>query len=135
MNRTNPFAVWGRRRDHNLDGMQGVQVEGDPSVPPTPINPLKLFWYIHFVWRTVVVFEAADNPLDGLFIGFRNFRGEIYLREVHLPQPTRAFAIRVGHEPCTFFAVGRWGREISLKVVARTTKNDPDPCYINVWIY
>lgn len=130
---TNPFARWERRRD--LDSVRGLQVEGDPGVPPTPSNPLKLFWHIHFVWRTVTVLGAVEMPLGGFFLGFKNFRGETYRRVGPVSGVTRWFAVRIGREACTFFAVDRFGREIPLQVVARTTKDDQGRRFLNVWIY
>lgn len=130
MNRTNPFAIWKRR--HDLDHVQGVQLEGDPFVPPTPSNPFMLFWYIHFVWRTVVVFQYDKSPNQGFRIGFRNSRGETYVRGGGILYERR-FAVRIGCEPCTFFALDALGSEIPLRKIAATLIGDTD--YSDVPLY
>lgn len=103
--------------------VRGFPVEGDKSVAPTT-------WWRHIFlalwgWKTVVVLEVEDPhaAADGYRIGFIPFRGTPQLKQKVLVD--RCFRMKVGREDCTFFAVDRSGREIALRVIARTDRNNP----------
>lgn len=116
MKRTNPFARW-----KLCDGFQinGVRVEGDHRMPPTPDNPLLLFWYIHVVWQKAAVFRVDQKLAEPkFFIGFHNDRGKIHLRQAPITGVEGKFAMRLGHETCTFFAIDRNDKPVILRRVA-----------------
>lgn len=131
MKRTNPCARWKR-----CDGFQikGVRVEGDHKMPPTPDNPVLLFWHIHFVWRKAAVFRVEpDMAKAKFFIGFHNYRGETYLRQAPIAVREEKFAMRLGHEACVFFAIDHNDKEIALHRVAVTYTTGPQ--YSSVPLY
>ncbi len=107
---------------------KGVIVKGDPDAPPTRwYNHL---WLVLFGWKTQALFvvHTDDKPFR---IGFRNHKGDQYLnstvfsgRRLHevtfLPDGTPkfhwpAFRAKIGHEACTFFAIGLDGKEIKIE--------------------
>lgn len=102
--------------------VEGVQVHGDKEVKPTR-------WWRHLFlalwgWKTVAVFEVEDPhaAADGYRIGYLPFRGPAKLQERVLVD--RCFKMKVGHEDCTFFALNRSGKEIALRVIARTERSN-----------
>lgn len=102
--------------------VEGVLVPGDPSVPPTR------WWNRIFLalwrWKTVAVFRFVD-PLDagnGYSVGFVPSQGPA-MTEPRVSYDTR-FRMKVGHEPCRFFAINLGGNEVRIALVAITTIND-----------
>jgi hypothetical protein len=111
--------------------VEGVHVHGDKDVKPTR-------WWRHLFlalwgWKTVAVFEVEDPhaATDGYRIGFVPFNGPAKLRERVCVD--RCFRMKIGREDCTFFAVDRSGKEIALRVIARTDRNNPT--YTDVPLY
>lgn len=103
--------------------VEGVQVHGDKDVKPTR-------WWRHLFlalwgWKTIVVLEVDDPhaAADGYRIGYVPFRGPAKLKDRVLVD--RCFRMKVGREDCTFFAVNRFGKEVALRVIARTGKDNP----------
>lgn len=106
-----------------FDGqVAGLAVAGDLAAPLTR-------WWNHLFlalwgWKTIVVLEVSEEAAKaGYRVGYRSFFGTTMLGEGVLH--TRRFRMRIGHEPCTFFAADASGREVPLLLVERTTKSDP----------
>lgn len=100
----------------------GLEVAGDLAAPPTQ-------WWNHLFlalwgWNTVAVLEVSEEAAKaGYRVGYRSFFGATMLETEVLH--ARRFRMRIGHEPCTFFALDASGREVPLLLVERTTKRDP----------
>lgn len=102
----------------------GTRIPGDPNVLPT--NPwyarfLPLYaWALRrFLWKKVIVFQPQVSAGTAYRIGFRTSDDQAFVMD-HMVTDA-AFAMRVGREDCTFFALSRTdGQEVSLRVVATT---------------
>lgn len=94
----------------------GIHLAGDPNVPPT--RWWNHWFLVHFVWKQVSILEVPEE-VDVYRIGFIDtFGGTMYNTR---PMFKRRFAVRHGHEPCSFFAVTKDGTEIPLTLVKRLT--------------
>lgn len=103
-------------------GARGTKVPGDPNVPATW---RRFTWFFRrFLWKKAVVLRPEVPPDTRYRIGFRNAWGDAFVADqmsVH-----ERFAMRIGREECTFFALNRSdGIEVSLHVVATTRLDDP----------
>jgi hypothetical protein len=100
-------------RYHNP--IYGTFVAGDRFAPPSR-------WWnrARSRWRKVVVFRVKGGvPFTGYQIGFKTDSGEMRVSATTIAFAT--FAMRVGHESCTFFAVKPFGTELELELVLETT--------------
>lgn len=95
----------------------GTRVEGDPGQPETN-------WWNHLLlirrWTKLAVFRVKPQVAGtGFRIGFKNFAGKAYLLDEVLNTVT--FAVRLGREACTFFALDLEGIEtpITLELTTR----------------
>ena len=119
MKRTRLFAKWEKRQ---VGEVKGCHIEGDRRALSTPSNPIS-FYFVQRRWIEVAILEAEYLPNNGLYIGFRNFRGEIIVRKN--PIKDQVYAVRIGREDCRFFAIDSGGKDIPLKLIKLTTKFDP----------
>lgn len=97
---------------------KGIEVAGNPSTPRTnklPILLQKRSW-------EVVTFEVANLPADGYLVGFRLAAGGSKICQ--RPSKGNQFAVRIGHEDCTFFVVDRRGLEIEITKVDQLSYRD-----------
>lgn len=96
--------------------VRGLYVRGDASVPPT--RWWNHLWLLFFIWKKVTVLRPAVH-LGSYRVGYVPFKG----RSMVLDKPLNLskFAVRNGHEDCTFFAVADNGNEVELVVVEQTT--------------
>ncbi|OGL66783.1 hypothetical protein A2856_03390 [Candidatus Uhrbacteria bacterium RIFCSPHIGHO2_01_FULL_63_20] len=113
-----------------FDGsVTGTKVDGDPSVPAT--KWYNIWWLWLFGWKKVVVLkvdaELVLKPggalMDPLYFGYQNIWGKAEVNDTPLTDIT--FLARRGREKCIFFVVDGDGKEVPLRVVTLTTKNDP----------
>lgn len=100
----------------------GTKVEGDKSISPTTF--LRRIYYAHLGgWKVVTVFEVSEEAAEnGYDIGYRAFDGETKVEGK--VNHERRFRMKNGYEDCIFFAIDHEGKEASLTVIARTTKDD-----------
>jgi hypothetical protein len=103
-------------------GARGTKVSGDPTTWKTR---RWLMWLLRrFVWKKAVVLRPEVKMGTRYRIGFRNAWGDAFVADQM--SADQQFAMRLGHEECTFFAINRHGEvEIPLHVVATTRINDP----------
>ena len=111
-------------------GARGTKVPGDPTVPATRWWNA---WFLRrFRWKKVVVFAPQAPPHTAYRIGFRDAWGNAFVLDRMATDAQ--FAMRLGHEECTFFALSRHGEtEIPLRGVAVTRLDDPH--YRNTPLY
>jgi hypothetical protein len=102
--------------------IKGTLVEGDPSVRATTIwNWLLMkLWG----WKTVAVFAVGVGDAEhGYRIGYLPMKnGDTLVGQARLNIeifPDLFFRVRIGREPCTFFALNLSGAEIALRLIAR----------------
>jgi hypothetical protein len=106
----------------NSLGFACAKVEGDPDVRPTTL--LNWFFMKRWGWKTVQILEVSkEAAFAGYRLGYRPAFGQARLQSNELTH--LAFKVLIGHEPCDFFAVDKGGKEIPLKLGARTAKKDP----------
>jgi hypothetical protein len=112
------------KREQIVPRCKGVLVRGDPNVAST--NLLNWAYMVHMGgWKTAAVFRVAPtDAICGYRIGYRPSNPDQWiigkeriLAELHTSE---LFRVRIGREDCTFYAVGRDGKEIPLETVART---------------
>ncbi|MBI4434628.1 hypothetical protein HY635_02315 [Candidatus Uhrbacteria bacterium] len=103
-------------------GARGTKVPGDPNAPATR---RWLVWLLRrFFWKKVVVFAPQASPHTAYRIGFRTAWGDAFVLD--RMSTDAQFAMRLGQEDCTFFALSRHGEtEIPLHGVAITRLDDP----------
>lgn len=98
----------------------GVLVPGDITVPPTTFWNWP--WMVFSGWKMVAVLRVADGvAARGYYIGYRptvQGRSAVWKQRLqsdvfHAP----VFRMRIGREPCTFFAIGVDGTEECLELV------------------
>ena len=94
---------------------RGAKTSGDLTVPKTTRwNKQILIW---FFWKREALFRVdKDFAESGYKIGFHDVFGNtmICTQEVH----TKYFRVRIGHEPCVFFAVcAKTESEVPLALV------------------
>ena len=94
--------------------IKGRLIAGDPCAPPTR------WWNLSRMrWRKIAVFRVSEYQ-NGYHIGFRTGFGDSKVTRTEIHDPT--FAMRVGQEACTFFAVtSPLGSELELELVLETT--------------
>jgi len=100
---------------------KGFFIRGDAKATPTKWwNHL---WLVLFGWTKVAVLRAADAPAEGWLIGYRDFTGKQLVRTTLI----KVMDVRmlIGHEDCTFFAVTKEWKEISLECVIVQEKSVP----------
>ncbi len=102
--------------------IKGIFVEGDKKMPPTAGNLFQR-WQLKNKWNVVSILAPINPTEGGYYIGFKNFRGEVFLREKSIDD--WEFGVLNGYEDCTFFALDLNGKEIELELVRRTTKSEP----------
>lgn len=113
------------------DVVVGVSCDGDPGVAPTTG---RLSWALGVLWRwkTVAILKAKFPEI--VYTGFVAY-GDTKVCNVPVPAGS-AFAMLIGHEKVTFFAVtlvqGQW-QPVELMHVARVRRSDP--AYKNVPLY
>ncbi|OGN16737.1 MAG: hypothetical protein A3C88_00005 [Candidatus Yanofskybacteria bacterium RIFCSPHIGHO2_02_FULL_50_12] len=82
---------------------RGIREEGDPRVPKTR-------WWNHWYlvwrgWKVVVLFRVPEEwTRRGYFIGFIPFQGPPQYLDQRIHD--EEFAVKIGRESCTFFAIG-----------------------------
>lgn len=101
-----------------FDGrVRGTMVDGDNTVSPT--RWWNWAYYAWFGWKKVAVFRVPTGiEQDGYFIGYVPQKGAA--RVSTQPCFSETFSVKEGHEPCTFFALDRDGREVPLELVLET---------------
>ncbi|MBI4449644.1 hypothetical protein HY634_01160 [Candidatus Uhrbacteria bacterium] len=100
---------------------RGSKIEGDATAWSTQWWNA---WFIQRLWKKLVVFRPQTLPNTPYRIGFRTHDGRSFVMDRMITDAQ--FAMRVGHEDCTFFALSKTdGLEIPLRVVAHTNKDDP----------
>lgn len=93
------MMTWSRLPE--LERAETRMVPGDKSVMQT--RWWNRWFLILFGWKTVMVFEVAEVPAGGFYVGFRNSKNEVFVRGE--PVTNRRFAMLVGYEDCEFFAL------------------------------
>lgn len=103
-------------------GARGTKVPGDPTVLATR---RWLTWFFRrFVWKKAVILRPEIKADTRYRIGFRNAWGDAFVMD-RMSVDAR-FALRIGREECTFFALNRSGEtEVPLHIVATTRLDDP----------
>lgn len=102
----------------------GTRISGDPNVPSTnPWFAKFLPWYAwalrRFLWKKVVVLQPQIPASTAYRIGFRTHDGQAFIMDRMVTDAM--FAMRVGREDCTCFALHKTdGQEVPLRVVATT---------------
>ena len=101
---------------------KGARVEGDPGAPKTRWWNA---WILRrYFWKKVAILRP-QIPLGTTHyrIGFRTASGQASIMDRMVTGVQ--FAMRIGHEDCTFFALSRTdGHEIPLRVVTTTRLDD-----------
>jgi hypothetical protein len=99
----------------------GTRIGGDPKVRPTTVwnRRLMKLWG----WKTVVIFRVSFIEAQrGYRIGYKPLlRGGVVERTMYNGKVfyNQLFRMRIGREPCVFFAVNVKGSEVQLEFVAR----------------
>lgn len=92
--------------------IRGVRVSGDMDMPPTTKWN---FWRVMRKWRKQAVFEVdLTASREGYRVGFRTEDGVAKIKDGVFHEPY--FTMRIGREPCNFFAIDRDGYEVSIRL-------------------
>ncbi len=94
----------------------GVKTSGDKRVPPT--TKWKKLFLIWFFWKRQALFmvEHSDHTKDGYKVGFYDKFGTCMVLDTIMHD--RFFRVRVGHEPCIFFALDpSMNTEIPIRLI------------------
>lgn len=108
----------------------GTRVDGDPNVWAT--RPWNAWFLRRFRWKKIVILQPQVPAGTHYRIGYRTVDGQAFVMDRMVTDAQ--FAMRLGHEDCTFFALSKTdGLEISLRVVATTrvdeNKHHDTPLY------
>src|SRR3989338_7487657 len=92
------------------DVYRGIMVLGDEKAPPT--KWWNHWWLALWGWKKFALFSVAYVPSSGYLVGFCDVNGNTYIQ--HKWQTSPDFRVRIGHEPCVFFAINAKGEEIVI---------------------
>jgi len=99
----------------------GTRVEGDATVWATRWWNA---WFLRrFHWKKIAILRPQIAHGTHYRIGFRTTDGQAFVMDRMVTDAQ--FAVRIGHEDCTFFALSKTdGHEVPLRVVATTHRED-----------
>lgn len=101
--------------------VEGTNVGGDPTAPPTR-------WWNHLYlaligWKMVSIFEVSPATATlGYRVGFLPQNGKAMVKQEVCHD--EKFAMKNGHEECTFFVIDTNDGVVAPRIVLRTTVSE-----------